>query len=73
MVEDDLGLLVVHHGGLTQVALAAEPGEAGGDTAQVREEELYMTWELLLCHPPGADEDVVEDGEEGDGGPSCRR
>ena len=68
MVEDNLGLLVVHHGGLTQVALAAEPGEAGGDTAQVREEELYMTCELLLCHPPGADEeDEVEDGEEGDG------
>ena len=50
------------------MALAAEPGEAGGDTAQVRVDELYMTCELLLCHPPGADEeDEVEDGEEGDG------
>ena len=75
MVEDDLGLLVVHHGGLTQVALAAEPGEAGGDTVQ--EEQGGTVHDLLRsCATPEAADvegEGVDDGEVGgDGGGVAR-
>ena len=35
-------VLVVLHGGLAQVALEAGPGEAGGDTAQERQEGTVL-------------------------------
>ena len=67
------GLVVLQHlGGLAQVALEAGPGEAGGDTAQERQEgtlldllETYATPEAA-----GVEEDEVEEddfGGEGEG------
>ena len=65
-------VLVVLLGGLAQVALEAGPGEAGGDTAQERQEgtlldllETYATPEAA-----GVEEDEVEEddfGGEGEG------
>jgi len=60
-------VLVVLLGGLAQVALEAGPGEAGGDTAQERQEgtlldllETYATPEAA-----GVEEDEVEEDDFG--------
>jgi len=61
---DDL-VLVVLHGGLAQVALEAGPGEAGGGTAQERQEGTVLN--LLETHatPEAADGKVNDDGDGG--------
>ena len=70
----DLGLVVLL-GGLAQVALEAEPGEAGGDTVQ--EEQGGTVHDLLWsCATPEAADvegEGVDDGEVGgDGGGVAR-
>ena len=52
MLLGDLGLVVLL-GGLAQVALEAEPGEAGGDTVQEEQEGTVHDLLWSLCHPRG--------------------
>ena len=65
-------VLVVLLGGLAQVALEAGPGEAGGDTAQERQEGTLLDLLETYATPEAAsvEEDEVEEddfGGEGEG------